>query len=271
MNFLEKLLWRWQSKAKLNHPDDGLRYTAVSRFGEVSRASDLEILLELLMEPSQTIRNAAVRSTISLLQQFSEDTVVVEELMGQVFHFFEKQRSLTVQLALIEVMKYLPLDKREEVLGPLVLEREDDMRYAIIKSLKDTQELSILDDVLQASDTADLVLRRMAFETWYEGIATQNIEDITDYTTPRLHYLIRAAFELQTDGELLRKALSYAEKSNIPSPKAYPDFMIRYITELLNSWEYDPDAFRSLHAIMVPSYFTFDTDSGSDERPYVVL
>jgi hypothetical protein len=179
---------------------------------------------------------------------------------------------LVNKLALIETSGAFRLAFRENLLGPLVVESENDLQYAAIRSIADTSDQVLLDTVLQASDTNDLVLRKTALETWYKGISTQDFDEILSYCVPRLHFLIRATYELQADGDFLRKVLSYSNLDDLPFAKAYPDVIIRYLTELLGQWEFDPEAYRSMHAIVVPSYFTFDDDDTAEgERPFVRL
>jgi len=270
MNILERLLWRWQGRRKLNSDRPALRYTAIRKLGELANPSDFILLLPYLGDPSQTIRNATALTLREIIYQV-EDPAELEEIENSLVNRLNGQISLSEKLSIIEVMRALSLRTREKILGNLVRESQNDLQYAVIQSLEDTTNLDLLDDVLQAAETQDLVLRHTALKTWYEGVGNQTLKSVQDYITPRLHYLIRAAYELQTDGEFLRKALSYSNKKDLPHPKAYPDFMIRYITELLGTWDYDPEAYRSLHAIMVPSYFTFEDSTGNDERPYIVL
>ena len=114
------------------------------------------------------------------------------------------------------------------------------------------------------------MLKRKALETWYKGLENRQFDEIRTYASNKLHYLIRATYELQLDGKFLKKVLSFASINELPEPKAYPDFIIRYLNELIGTWEYDPDAYRSLHAVVVPSYFTFDSESDVD-TPFVIL
>ena len=270
MNPIEKMLWRWQGKRKLTSDKGALRYTAISKLGEIANPADFQLLLDQLESNYKIITNA-VAIAIRQLIEGVEDPQIETDMEALIFEEFKKSSHLSRKLALIEVMRALSLSFREKTLAMLISESHNDLQYAIIKSIEDTINLDILDDVLEASNTLDLVLRRIALQTWYEGVAKQPLKSVQEYITPRLHYLVRAAYELQTDGELLRRALSFANQKDLPHPKAYPDFMIRYITELLGTWEYDPEAFRSLHAIMVPSYFTFEAVSDDEEEPYIIL
>lgn len=268
MNLLTRILWRWQGRRKLNHRDIGYRYTAIRKLGEVASVGDLEILLDLLGDQSQVVRNASSQALRSILDQVPDEQKATLE--QGIIERFDASASLIEKLAIIEVMRSFTLARREQILGSLVKESENDLQYSILYALEGTQDYQILDDILDASNTSDLVLRRIALQTWYDGVSTRDKEGL-DYCTPRLHFLIRASYELQTNGEFLRTILSYADRNELPHPKAYPDFIIRYVTELLGKWDYDPDAYRSLHAIMVPSYFTFDETAGDQERPYVIL
>jgi HEAT repeat protein len=269
MNLLEKLLWRWQGRRKLTSDQLALQYTALRKLGEIGNPKDLELLLPYLSSGSQLTRNAtALAIKDMIIQQLDTDTITI--MQNTVLDHLERSSKLTEKLALIEITGHFPLAIREKLLAPMITTSESDLQYVVISSIEETRDLEILDTVLNASDTQDLVLRRMALQTWYRGISDQPLDNVIDYISPRLHYLVRAVYELNTDGEFLRKATSYAKKSDLPHPKAYPDFMIRYMTELLGRWEYDPDAYRSLHAIMVPSYFTFNQED-SKEQAYVQL
>ncbi|MHA2502367.1 MAG: hypothetical protein ACXAE3_05850 [Candidatus Kariarchaeaceae archaeon] len=269
MNLIEKLLWKWQGKSKIGNDNPALQYTAMRKLGEIGSATDLELLLPYLADSEQIKRNTAALAIRDLILQ-QQDTEVISEMRDKVVMQLENARSLIERISLIEITRHFPLDLRETLLAPLIVQSEADLQYVAISSITDTQNLEILDTILDASNTNDMVLKRMALQTWYEGIANQELEKVQDYITPRLHYLVRAVYELGTDGEFLRKALSYSKKKNLPHPKAYPDFMIRYVTELLGKWDYDPDAYRSLHAIMVPSYFTFSKGE-EEQETYVQL
>ena len=268
MNKILQILWKWQASSKLNSSKLHLQYTAIARLGQVGNSGDIQKLLPYLQHDQQLIRNATARSIKLLLQDV--ETENFDNINRLIIDRFEDAKKLTDKISIIEVVKALPIAIREIALGPLVAERGVDLQYAIIDSLEGTSDLDILDDVLDASDTHDSVLRHIALQTWYNGIESQEINEVVGYCTPRLHYLIRATYELQSNGAFLKKVLGYANRSELPSPKAYPDFIIRYMTELLGKWKYDPDAYRSLHAIMVPSYFTFDQSSDND-RPFIIL
>ncbi|MHA2092075.1 MAG: HEAT repeat domain-containing protein [Candidatus Kariarchaeaceae archaeon] len=272
MNPILKILWKWQAKRKLYHSDVSTRYTSITMLGELGSTNEVSLILNTLSDPSQVIRNASSNALKKIIIREEEDQPRIEEYEQLLIRAFSEASALIHKLALIEVMEVLTLSLREEILGDLVLASENDLQYAVIRSLADTQDPDLLDGVLQASDTSDLVLRKTALQTWYSGISSQDFDKILPYCTPRLHFLIRATYELQSDGEFLRKVLSYSNTEELPLAKAYPDPFIRYLTNLLQTWEFDPEAYRSLHALAVPSYFTFDDDDLAEgERPFVIL
>lgn len=272
MNPVMKYLWKWQAKRKLTSQDISLRYASIYLLGELGKPKDFELLLDGLKNHSQIIRNVTSLALKKIHQRYQDKPEISDDLERQVIDLFSQSNSLIEKLAHIEVMETFQLSVREDLLSPLVIESENDLQYALIRSLADTRDQELLDAVLKASDTNDLVLRKTALETWHKGISTQDFDEILSYCTPRIHFLIRATYELQTDGNFLRKVLSFSNLDDFPTAKAYPDAIIRYLTELLGNWEFDPEAYRSLHAIVVPSYFTFDDDDKAEgERPFVIL
>ncbi len=270
MNAIMKKLWTWQARKKKMHKDLVLRYPAIHLLGEYGDINDFDYLLGLLADESSTIRNITLTALKKLIVNNTNNHQNYSHMVNGIVERFRSSNSLLKRINAIEVMKVLPIAKREELLATLLIESANDLKYQIIHSLGDTENIQILNDVLISSDTNDLILKRKALETWYNGLNKQEFEKVRTYSTENLHYLIRATYELQLDGEFLNKVLSYAQKNDLPSPKAYPDFIIRYLNELLGKWEYDPEAYRSLHAIVVPSYFTFDQEDDI-ENPFVIL
>ncbi len=270
-NSLLKILWLWQAKRKIKSSDVPTQYTSLYLFGAFGKFQHVELIVEYLNNPSQVLRNRSAQSLKEIYSRI-ENSEEKDSFVSLILEYLEKSDNLTHKLTLIEVMRDFDLDLRERILGPMILQTENDLQYIVIRSLGDTMDLDILDAVLSAADTTDLILRKTALKTWYEGIKLYDLEASVAYCAPRMHFVIRAAYELQTEGEFLRNLLSHSNNNDLPSPKAYPDFIMRYFTELLGKWEYDPDAYRSLHAILVPSYFTFDDDESADEdRPYIIL
>ncbi|MCY3413277.1 MAG: hypothetical protein INQ03_16675 [Candidatus Heimdallarchaeota archaeon] len=271
MNPVMKFLWLFQSRRWILHENLRLQYPSIHFIGELGNIKDFDRLLPLLSNPSQLVRNASTKALRTLILRNKENPEAYRHMINEIIFVFKNASGLIEKLASLEVIKLLPIAKREEVLSNLVLEAENDLKYQVIDALSDTRDVEILNSVLKASNSTDLVLKRKALETWYTGLSVQELDEVLEYATTNLHVLIRATYELQLSGEFLNKILSYAEVKKLPRPKAYPDFIIRYLTELLGNWEYEPESYRSLHAIMVPSYFTFDTSDNEEENPFVVL
>lgn len=269
-NPILKVLWKWQAKRRLNSDNPVTQYIALTILGDLIGRNQINLIFEKTDSPFQIVRTGAafaLRSCYLNIEE-SKEKAIQEEL---VISKFIATKSLREKITLLDVIRIFPLNIREELLGGLVKDTESDLRYSIIKSLENSAKHDILDAILESSETPDNVLRKAALTAWYRGIENEDFEDKVEYCGPRLHFLIRSSYELQTDGLLLKNILSYASKNDIPAPKAYPDFIIRYLTKLLGTWEYDPDAYRSLHSIVVPSYFTFDPQEGGDDRPFVIL
>ncbi|MDH5401906.1 MAG: hypothetical protein OEY49_05380 [Candidatus Heimdallarchaeota archaeon] len=271
MNFISKKFWIWQGRRKLNSDDLALKYTGIHFVGQLGTTRDLDRLYPLLSHQSQVIRNISSFSIKEIISRYKNESTIISKISESIHGLFTNSSLLIEKLAIIEVMGELNLQTRESWLGDLVSVSENDLQFVILRSLKGTKNVDILDAVMDASETTDLVLRKAALTTWYDGLQNQDIHSVLDYVTPRLHYLIRATYELQTDGLLMKQVLSFSEVVNLPSPKAYPDFIIRYLTELIGNWDYDPEANRSLYSIVVPSYFTFNDDKSDTERPYIIL
>ena len=270
MNPIMKKLWKWQANRKLKGDDMFLVYASAKILGKIGGENEITLLLDNLSHSDQTVRNASAQSLRDIINRNTKTDVYIT-FQDMILEKFRKTESLIEKLAIIEVMAAFTQLTREQILGPLVVDSENDLQYALIRSISETEDKDILDNVLDSSDTKDLVLRKIALQTWYNGVNNLDFDENLSYCANKLHYLIRAAYELQTDGAFLRKVLSYANRNDLPSGKAYPDFMIRYLTELLNAWEYDPDAYRSLHQIVVPSYFTFEESDENEERPFLIL
>ncbi len=271
-NIISRSIWKFLAKRKLKSENITIKYNAIHIIGEFGNENALDKLYPFLSDDEQIIRNVASLSIKSITGKMIKEDKSTLEIQSMLIDLFRDVKSLSSKISIIEVLKELPLKIREDLLGPIVKSSEDDLLYSILVSLEDTQNLEILEDMLMVSESKDIVIRRVALESWVKGLEKIEFDDILEYITPRLHQLIRINYELQLDGSFLRKVLSYANQSQLPSPKAYPDFIIRYLTELLGNWDYDPEAYRSLHAIVVPSYFTFsDDDLSESEQPFMIL
>jgi hypothetical protein len=269
-NPIMRMLWVWQAR-NLNSAKKPKQYTSLYILGIFGKYKHVEKIVPFLASPNHSLRNKASDSLKQIYKRL-EDIVEKAAFEKLIYGEFEVSSSLTQKLSIIEVVGQFSLQKREEFLGPLLRETENDLQYIVIRSLADTKNFDLLDGVLETADTRDLILRKSALKTWYEGIKLHDISDAISYCGPRIHYVIRAAYELQTKGEFLRELLGNINSNDLPTPKAYPDFIIRYFTELLGNWEYDPEAYRAIHALLVPSYFTFDqSETMGEERPFIIL
>jgi hypothetical protein len=272
VNPISRFFWKILANKKLNSNNIPIRYNAIHILGEFGNEKTMDKLYLFLSDDEQIIRNVASLSLKSITRKMIKKEVPTLEVQSKLIDLFRDVKSLASKISIIEVLRELPLKIREDLLGPIVKNSEDDLLHAILVSLEETQNLEILEDMLMVSESNDTVIRRVALESWVKGLENMEFDDILEYITPRLHQLIRINYELQLDGSFLRKVLSYANQSQLPDPKAYPDFIIRYLTELLGNWDYDPEAYRSLHAIVVPSYFTFsDDDLSESEKPFMIL
>lgn len=271
-NFISQYFWKMLANRKLGSEKTTIKYNAIHIIGEFGSEKSLEKLYPFLSDEEQILRNVASLSIKLITGRMIDNDKPTLEIQSKLIDLFRDVKSLSSKISIIEVSRELPLKIREDLLGPIVKESEDDLLYSILVALEETQNLDILEDMLTVSESNDIVIRRVALESWVKGLEKIEFDDILEYITPRLHQLIRITYELQLDGSLLRRVLSYANQSQLPNPKAYPDFIIRYLTELLGNWDYDPEAYRSLHAIVVPSYFTFsDDDLSESEKPFMIL
>lgn len=270
-NPLSKILWVWQANRKLDSKDIPTQYTSLYILGVFGKYKHVEKIVSFLSDSTQVLRNIASEALKQIYVRL-EDIIERAAFEKLVYEEFETSSHLTHKLAIIEVVRVFSLQKREEFLGPMISQSENDLQYIVVRSLADTENFELLDAVIDSADSTDLILRKSALKTWYEGIKLHELSEVVTYAGPRMHYVIRAAYELQTEGDFLRKLLSNTNRNDLPKPKAYPDFIIRYFTELLGKWDYDPEAYRALHAILVPSYFTFDQSETLDEdRPFIIL
>ena len=270
-NSISKILWVWQANRKLISKEIPDQYTSLYILGVFGKYKHIEKIVPFLSSSNQVLRNKASESLKQIYARL-EDIIEKAAFEKLVYDEFETSSSLTHKLAIIEIMRIFSLQKREEFLGPMITQSENDLQYIVVRSLADTKNFDLLDAVLHSADTTDLILRKSALKTWYNGIKLHEISELIEYCAPRMHFVIRAAYELQTKGDVLRQLLSNTNRNELPKPKAYPDFIIRYFTELLGKWDYDPEAYRALHAILVPSYFTFDQSETLDEdRPFIIL
>lgn len=270
-NPIMKLLWIWQANRKLNSEQTPQQYTSLYIYGVFGGFKHVEKIVPFLSSPIHALRNKASEALKQIYRRM-EDIVEKAAFEKLIYNKFETSSSLTHKLATIEVIGEFSLQKREEFLGPLIGTVENDLQYIVIRSLADTKDFELLDGVLKSAETKDLILRKSALKTWYDGIRLHDIAESTSYCSPRMHYVIRAAYELQTKGDFIRKLLGETNLNDLPKSKAYPDFIIRYFTELLGKWDYDPEAYRALHALLVPSYFTFEkSDTLEEDRPFIIL
>lgn len=269
MKITNKTLWRMISLVKLKSEKNHIRYVAIRTLGKFGNMKDYERLLNLVNNENLELLNSICYSIKEIIDRENNDENIKK--MEEIYlEKFETMKGLRPKIIMIEMSRSFDIQFREQMWVRQLRDSKNDLKYTIISVLKDVKDLKVLDEVLNSAETTDSLLRRIALETWYSGLMKYDVETIIDYIADKLHFLIRATYELQTDGKLLKQSLSYSDKNAITSPKAYPDFMIRYMTELLGLWDYDPDAYRTLHSIMVPSYFTFENDEGK-ERPYIIL
>lgn len=268
-NSIMKFLWVFQAGMKLKSEDYSTKYAALRILEKYGSTKHIPAIILELSNEDHSIRNSSSLA-IKAIYERSEDlkkpeieTLLVDKLTVS--------KSLTEKIAIINSMNHFPIETREDIIAPYILAGEPDIQYTAINSISDTKNFEILDSILDAADNPDLLLRKAALSTWFTGLNKVPFDEALEYCTPRIHYLVRSVYELQTDGIFLKEILANVNRKKLPKAKAYPDFIIRYFTELLGKWEYDPDAFHSLHAILVPSYFTFDEPITGDDKPFIIL
>ncbi len=267
MTFLENLskkIWRGLALRKLKSKKLHTQVKAIQIIGEYGYPEDYEILLPFLDSDENIIRLTA---TIAIRNLFIKDPQIAKNRLIEEF----QNAYLLKKITIIEILQELPLEEREKLFGKMIQEASDDLLYAIIQTLKGTTDIDLLDNILEATHTKDQVLRKVAYQAWFAGIENMDHETKVNYGTPRLHQLIRATYETKDEGNTLYFVLSHANKELFPEPKAYPEFIIRYLIELINTWEYDPDANRSIHRLVVPAYFTFKEEKDMKERPFIQI
>ena len=263
MSLMEKI-WIFLAKKKVNDPAKVPVYNSILLLGSLGDDSVVELLVPFLSNEDTLLRNAAVRS-LKLILTDSEEKSSHLAVLKERF----KEAELIEKLAVTEVLEVFDISTREEMLKSYLDRAEGDLVYAILEALMGTVDETILDRALKIAESKDLLLRRLAYMVWFEGLKGMDQETMMAYATPLIHYLIRSTYEMKDDGSLLRNVLSNARKKDLPSAKAYPEFITRYLISLINKWDYDPDIYRSLHNLVVPAYFTFKNDG--DERQFILV
>ncbi len=256
-------LWRFLAAKKLSSRSLPTKIQAIQLLAKYGKPEDQAMLLPLINERNNAIRLSA---TVSLRTLFRQDQSFKQALLDHL-----QNASVLTKLTIIEILQELPLEEREEIFADTITTATDDILYAVVQALKGTTDINLLDAMLKAADTKDLVLRKTAYLAWFQGIANMEKEDRIQYATPRIHQLIRATYETKDKGTILQNILAYADRKELPEPKAYPEFIIRYLIELINTWEYDPDVNRAIHQLVVPAYFTFREREQMQERPYIQI
>jgi len=265
MKLMENI-WLFLAKRKILSNDQIPRYNSLLLLGNFSDDTSIKLLIPYLSDQDTLLRNAAIRSLKQILARSQKRSMHLNVLKER----FQKAE-LIEKLAVIEILEVFDIEDREKILTNYLSKAEGDLIYAILYALHGTVEISILDRVLEISESPDLLLRRLAYRTWFEGLRSMEDENLMTYATPLIHYLIRSTYEMKDQGEILRYVLSNANRKDLPSAKAYPEFITRYLISLINKWEYDGDIYRSLHNLIVPAYFTFKDDGEGDDRPFILV
>lgn len=266
MNSISKRAWRFLSLRKIRSDDfihiiQGLDKLYFSGIDE-----DILLMNKFLDNKNHAIRLRTIHTCKSIINRSELQMDLIDQLNGLYSSF-----SLKGKISLIEIFQILDLEKRESLLMKHILDAESDILYSLIKALSGSKKEEIMDRFLYATNTFDHVIRRIAYESWFESISLMEFEERVDYTSGYAHQLIRATYEMEDNGDLLKEMLMHVSKSSLAQPKAYPEFILRYLIELVNKWEYDPDVYRNLHGLMVPAYFTFETDITDKERSYIIV
>ncbi len=268
MSLLDNLkakIWRTLAVRKLKSPKKFIQVEAILALGEYGKTDDINLLIPFLDSQDNILR---LNATIVIRKLFKHDPQkTAKNMLIETY----KESKLLKKITIIEILQELPLEERENLFGDQLANASDDLLYVLLQALKGTTNTELLDDILDAANTKDLVLRRTAYFAWFAGIEAMNKDKKLAYATPRLHQLIRATYENRDKGETLKFVLGHADRRELPEPKAYPEFIIRYLIELINTWEYDPDVNRSIHKLVVPAYFTFNEERDMKDRPYIQI
>lgn len=258
-------IWRTLALRKLKSPKTFIQVEAILALGKYGLSEDIDVLLPFLDSHENLLRLNATIVIRKLFKNDPEKSAKVKLIEAY------KDSKLLKKITIIEILQELPLEEREQLFGDQLSNASDDLLYVLLQTLKGTTKTDLLDDILDAANTRDLVLRRTAYFAWFAGIEAMDKDQKLEYATPRLHQLIRATYENRDKGSTLKFVLGHADKRNLPEPKAYPEFIIRYLIELINTWEYDPDVNRSIHRLVVPAYFTFNEEGDMKDRPYIQI
>lgn len=264
MNSLVKNIWLLFARRKLSASNLNTRLSAIEIVGELGTPDDIPDLLPLIHESNTLVRNQAISALKLLYNQEGADPFM-DDLLGIL-----QEEELISMLAVIDILEIFPLVLREQYLVEYLDDANSDLLFEVIRSLEHTTNEEILDKILALASTKDLLLRRVIYTTWFSGIFSMQHDRRLAYATPLVHALIRATYEMNDNGAILREVLSNADKKQLPAPKAYPEFIIRYLVQLIHAWEYDVYIYRTLHTIVVPAYFTFDNAS-EKEAPYLIV
>ncbi|RMG28152.1 MAG: hypothetical protein D6732_19070 [Methanobacteriota archaeon] len=258
-------IWRTIALRKLNSNKKFIQVEAILVLGRYGLPEDIEVLLPFLEAQDNLLR---LNATIVIRKLFKNDPEKqAKDLLVNTY----RQAKLLQKITIIEILQELPLEEREQLFGDQLASASDDLLYALLQALKGTTDIDLLDIILESANTRDLILRRTAYHAWFAGIEAMEKEKRLEYATPRLHQLIRATYENRDDGRTLNYVLGHSNRRDLPEPKAYPEFIIRYLIELINTWEYDPDVNRAIHALVVPAYFTFREEHDMKDRPYIQI
>jgi HEAT repeat protein len=264
MNKLTVPLWLMVARKRILSLNLNTRLSAIEIIGKYGSPKDIDLLIPLLNDEEHLVRNF----TISALKELYRNEGIesyLDKLMSKL-----NSADLVRKLAIIEVMQTFDLSIREDYLSRYLDDPNSDLLSAVIGSLKHTRNIVLLDKILDKANTRDLLLRRAVYTSWFTGIRALDKTKRIEYTTSLIHSLIRATYEMRDDGLILRDVLSEADKKLLPEAKAYPEFIIRYLVELVNQWDYDVYVYRTLHNIIVPAYFTFDIKE-SDKQPFIII
>ncbi len=253
------------ARKRLSNQNNLDKISAIHVLMEVGTIQDLEtLLLNLWKEPTHEIQIEMLKAIKHLTKSlnYTKATDIIKKYLST--------GNLRERMLAVELCEPFPLVTRENILLEKSKESEDDLLFLLVRVLRGSKDLDFLDRIISHSFTKDLVLRRAIYTTWFEGISNLPEDQKLYYGTKNIHTLIRATYEMNDKGTLLNWVLANADRSDLPEPKAYPEFIFRYVISLIHRWEYDPDVNRALHQLIVPAYFTFD-ERNDDLKEFVIV
>ena len=249
---ISEKLWLYTAKRKLNKDNFQTKLNAIQIIGKFANEKYIDVLKTYLDSRQTILRNEAVKAIKSIIARNKCDDGLSEKLMKGF-----KEFSPIKKIAIIDLLSIFSIKKREKFLQDLIQGSNNDITFICIYAINGTKNIHILDKVLRITLINDFVLKKLAYDVWFTGISKLDENKKGKYCGARLHDLIRATFETNDSGNLLHSILISTKIQEFPIPKAYPEFIFKYIIKLIDKWGYNPQIYSRLHSTMIPAYFSF--------------